>query len=213
MGKLLLTSSQVQVIASGFVSKSHPTISTASPIPSQLTNVVVSPVFLCTFALFFSGYMIQQRTLRELRVAIQPRGPPRGSHRESQPSSQAYLPERFRTTTTELEDGTIVQIESEAEREAKEQGVVIEVKKTKPDIKADKVADHKVNPEAKQKNIDIVEQLKAKVAEKMVPVSRPDIQAKNDKPLSRAQRRKMIKQDLQRSAQLEEPAYYQRRMW
>ncbi|KAF7549782.1 hypothetical protein G7Z17_g6181 [Cylindrodendrum hubeiense] len=189
MGKLLLTSSQVQVIASSFV------------------------IILCTFALFFSGYMIQQRTLRELRVAIQPRGSARASHRVSQPSSQAYLPERFRTTTTELEDGTIVEVESQAEREAKEQQVVVEVKQTKPDRQADKVTDHKVNPAAKQKNIDIVEGLKAKVVEKMTPASRPDIPVKEDKPLTRAQRRKMIKEDLQRSAQLEQPAYYQRRMW
>ncbi|KAH7126253.1 hypothetical protein B0J13DRAFT_611645 [Dactylonectria estremocensis] len=193
MAKLLLSSSQVQVMASSFV------------------------IILCTFALFFSGYMIQQRTLRELRVAIQPRGPQRGSRRGpqsvSEPSPQAYLPERFRTTTKELEDGTIVQLESEAEKEAKEQQVVIVVKQTKPDEQGDKMADHKVNTAAKQKNIDIVEELKAKASEKMKPVKRPEAPVKEEKPLTRAQRRKMIKQDLQRSAQLEEPAYYQRRMW
>ncbi|KAH7161313.1 hypothetical protein EDB81DRAFT_853731 [Dactylonectria macrodidyma] len=192
MAKLLLSSSQVQVMASSFV------------------------IILCTFALFFSGYMIQQRTLRELRVAIQPRGsqrgPRRGAHSVSEPSPQAYLPERFRTTTKELEDGTIVQLESEAEKEAKEQQVVV-VKQTMPDRQADNVADHKVNTAAKQKNIDLVEELKAKASEKMKPAKRPEVPIKEEKPLSRAQRRKMIKQDLQRSAQLEEPAYYQRRMW
>ncbi|KAK7433260.1 hypothetical protein QQZ08_000196 [Neonectria magnoliae] len=195
MAKLLLSSSQVQVIASGFV------------------------IILCTFALFFSGYMIQQRTLRELRFAIQPRGPSRGSR----PSPQAYLPERFRETTTELEDGTIVTLESEAQREAREQRVMIEVKQTKPGEEVEKVgkpsdemdkaAKSKVNPEAQQKNIDIVEEFKAKMSEKISAASQPGKSAKKSKPLTRAQRRKMIKQDLQRSAQLEEPAYYQRRMW
>ncbi|KAH6885332.1 hypothetical protein B0T10DRAFT_492458 [Thelonectria olida] len=201
MAKLLLTSSQVQVIASGLV------------------------VLLCTFALFISGYMIQQRTLNELRVAIQPRGGvPRNTQRVTNPSpyAHAYLPEHFREKKTRLEDGTVVVQESEAQREAREQHQAIEVTETpsgghavqKVIPKANKDIDFKVNQDAKQENIDIVEQLKAKMKEKMQPVTPPDVVAtKKSKPLSRAQRRKLIKQDLQRSAQAEDPAYYQRRMW
>ncbi|RDA95339.1 hypothetical protein CP533_3469 [Ophiocordyceps camponoti-saundersi (nom. inval.)] len=48
MRKILLTSSEVSVLAT------------------------LSTVVLCTLALFLSGYVIQQRTLRDLRAAIRP---------------------------------------------------------------------------------------------------------------------------------------------
>ncbi|KAI5467892.1 hypothetical protein BGZ63DRAFT_39164 [Mariannaea sp. PMI_226] len=201
MAKLLLTSSQVQVIASGLV------------------------VILCTFALFFSGYIIQQRTLNELRSAIQPRSIPGGAqrHRVSSPSpyAHAYLPEQFREKKTQLDDGTIIIEESQADRDAREQlqlvgaGEPASNSKSGKKIlkKAGKDLDFQVNQNAKQENINIVEQLKAKVKAKMAPASEPDAAVKNEKPLTRAQRRKMIKQDLQRSAQAEDGLYYQRRMW
>lgn len=175
-------------------------------------------MLLCTFALFISGYMLQQRTLNELRAAIQPRGIPRGAQRVTSPSpyAHAYLPEHFREKKTQLEDGTVV-VESDAQREARQQGRVIEVTMTEktPKVvpKAKPDVDFKVNQNAKQENIDIVEQLKAKMKEAMAPERPQDVAVMKDKPLSRAQRRKMIKQDLRKSSQAEDPAYYQRRMW
>ncbi|KAF5013657.1 hypothetical protein FDECE_349 [Fusarium decemcellulare] len=178
MARLLLSSSQVQIIASCLV------------------------VILCTFALFISGYVIQQRTLRELRLAIKPR--------HTRPSPKVYLPEKFRTKTKELEDGTIIDIDSEADMETRRQKLLIEVKETLPDIKGQSVEDNA----ALAKNIEIVKQLQAKVVEKMsTPEGHVEAPVKNHKPVSKATRRKMIKKELQRLAQAEEPAYYQRRMW
>ncbi|KAF4122849.1 hypothetical protein GMORB2_7156 [Geosmithia morbida] len=66
MRRILLTSSQVSFLITTFV--------------------IVS----CTLALFLSGYIIQQRTLRNLRASIRPRQP--------RPKPQIYLPEQFQTT-------------------------------------------------------------------------------------------------------------------
>ncbi|KAF4983163.1 hypothetical protein FZEAL_1386 [Fusarium zealandicum] len=177
MGKLLLTSSQVQIIASCLV------------------------VILCTFALFISGYVIQQRTLRELRVAIKPK--------PVRPSTKVYLPEKFKTRTKELDDGSVVDIDTEADIEARRQRLLIEVKETMPEDKEAGESDA-----ALQRNIEIVKQLQAKVVEKMsAPEGHVEAPVRNHKPVSRAKRRKMIKQELQRLAQSDEPAYYQRRTW
>ncbi|KAM5348882.1 hypothetical protein ACJ41O_008705 [Fusarium nematophilum] len=180
MAKLLLTSSQVQVIASCLV------------------------VILCTSALFFSGYVIQQRTLRELRMAIKPR--------HTRPSPKVYLPEKFRTRTKELEDGSVVDIDAEADMEVRRQRLMIEVKETVPEMTVQQ--DGEATSTASSKNIEIIKELQAKVVEKMsAPAGHVEAPVKNHKPVSRATRRKMIKQELQRLAQADEPAYYQRRMW
>ncbi|KAF4972109.1 hypothetical protein FSARC_1249 [Fusarium sarcochroum] len=176
MAKLLLTSGQVQVIASCFV------------------------VLLCTFALFFSGYVIQQRTLRELRTAIKPRA-------QTRPSPKVYLPEKFQMRTKELEDGQVIDIDHEADVEVRRQRLLVEIKETKPNMDT---TDNAVL----ERNIEIIKQLQAKVVDKMsTPEGHVEAPVKNHKPVSRAKRRKMIKQELQKSAQADEPAYYQRRMW
>jgi hypothetical protein len=69
------------------------------------------PVLFFTTALFLSGYAIQARTLRDLRAAIRPQA------RTAAP--RIALPDRFRETTAELADGTVVVLESDAEREAR----------------------------------------------------------------------------------------------
>ncbi|UPL01458.1 hypothetical protein LCI18_012392 [Fusarium solani-melongenae] len=178
MARLLLTSSQVQIIASCIV------------------------VVLCTSALFISGYVIQQRTLRELRVAIKPRN--------TRPSPKVYLPEKFRTRTKELEDGSVVDIDTEADIEVRRQRLLIEVKETLPGAKLESAEGNA----ALERNIELVKQLQSKVVEKMsTPEGHVEAPVKNHKPVSRAQRRKMIKNELQKLAQGDEPAYYQRRMW
>lgn len=154
---------------------------------------------MCTLALFLSGYAIQQRTLRDLREAIRPR--------QSKPSPRAYLPERFKTTTRVLEDGTTVVVESEAEREAREmQGTVVEVRPTMPERTVD---EGEVSAEKRA----IVEALKAQVAEKTWMVENPDPMSKSRVPITRAQRRKMIKDEFERLAQPQEETYHRRKMW
>ncbi|KAF4450680.1 hypothetical protein F53441_6221 [Fusarium austroafricanum] len=176
MAKLLLTSGQVQVIASGFV------------------------VVVCTFALFISGYIIQQRTLEQLRLAIKPRA-------ETRPSPKVYLPEKFQVRTKELEDGRVIDIDTEADIEVRRQRLLVEIKETKPNVDAE-------GNEVLARNIEIIKQLQAKVVDKMsTPEGHVEAPVKNHKPVTKAKRRKMIKQELQKSAQAEDGLYYQRRMW
>ncbi|CEI69971.1 hypothetical protein FVEN_g7172 [Fusarium venenatum] len=176
MARMLLTSSQVQVIASCFV--------------------VVS----CTVALFISGYIIQQRTVSQLRSAIKPRA-------ETRPSPKVYLPEKFQVRTKELEDGRVIDIDTEADIEVRRQRLLVEIKESKPmvDIEGDATL---------QRNIEIIKHLQAKVVDKMsTPEGHVEAPVANHKPVSKAKRRKMIKQELQKSAQAEDGLYYQRRMW
>ncbi|KAM0342800.1 hypothetical protein ACHAPU_009164 [Fusarium lateritium] len=176
MAKLLLTSGQVQVIGSCFV------------------------VVVCTFALFISGYVIQQRTLTQLRSAIKPRA-------ETRASPKIYLPEKFKVRTKELEDGRVIDIDTEADIEVRRQRLLVEIKETKPNVDTE-------GDEALAKNLEIIKQLQAKVVDKMsTPKGHVEAPVPNHKPVSKSKRRKMIKQELQKSAQAEDGLYYQRRMW
>lgn len=172
-------------------------------------------VILCTTALFLSGYTIQQRTLRELRAAIRPRESPK-----------VHLPDRFKTSTTELKDGTVIFVESEAELETKEQQIsIVEVKQSEPEaekapekiepaaVPSEKEESKKSTKSATEKQVAMVEKLKAKVAEKTWAVENPDPLSKNRVPITRAQRRQQIKDELRRLSQSEKPIYYQRRLW
>ncbi|KAJ4135854.1 hypothetical protein NW768_003456 [Fusarium equiseti] len=176
MAKLLLSSGQVQVIASCFV------------------------VVTCTFALFISGYIIQQRTLNQLRTAIKPRV-------DTRTSPRVYLPEKFQVRTKELEDGRVIDIDTEADIEVRRQRLLVEVKESKPNVDVE-------GNDALVRNLEIIKQLQAKVVDKMsTPEGHVEAPVANHKPVSKAKRRKMIKQELQKSAQAEDGLYYQRRMW
>lgn len=211
MGKILLTSSQVNVIVTSVIGKSLPTRSHSS----ILTNSFL--VVLCTSALFLSGYVIQQRTLHELRVAIKPR-PSRPSPKVS---PNFYLPEQFKTPTTKLDDGTILVLGGELEAEAKQQQQVIEVELTAPEQveekqvkpvkqKAQVVAQKKKKTEKKKGKGEMV---KEETVKHSWAVDHPDPLVKTEKPISRAERRRLIKEEIRRLSQLDKPLYYQRRLW
>ncbi|KAK4187274.1 hypothetical protein QBC35DRAFT_499204 [Podospora australis] len=185
---MLLTSGQVSVAVSGAV------------------------VFFCTLALFLSGYAIQQRTLRDLREAIKP-GP--------KPSPKIFLPDRFSQSTTELPDGTIVILDDDSnvsrpphEDPNAPEVAVVEVKPT--------VQGPEENP-AKQKGKTTKAAKSGKTAEKKKGgffsiwgkkgQKEKDDAAAAQKPMSRAERRRRIKEEIQRLAQGEERGLYQRRLW
>ncbi|KAI1873967.1 uncharacterized protein JN550_003236 [Neoarthrinium moseri] len=155
----------------------------------------VGDVILFTTALFLSGYVIQQRTLRDLRRAIRP---------DPRPSPKIYLPDRFKQSTTELEDGSIVEIGDSDDNlpgvdgRQKQDGFVVEVRPTVPeDVPAEKPAE-KEPKELKKRGKSKKEQNKAE---------------EEEKPISRAERRRRIKQDIMELSQGEGPVYYQRRLW
>ncbi|PHH62857.1 hypothetical protein CDD81_6657 [Ophiocordyceps australis] len=168
-------------------------------------------VVVCTLALFLSGYVIQQRTLRDLRVAIRPREvrahPPR-----------AYLPEYFRPRQEEDVDGVGI-AESEAEKEAREMQQALAAKtdprlarstQASPDADDDD-DDEAAGSSARQRAV--VEELQAQVAAKAWGVEHPDPAKHSRIPVTRAERRRIIKEEIRRLAAAEQPVYYQRRLW
>ena len=212
MRRILLTSSQVSVLVTTFVGKLH---SFASHKETRRTKVKFanhdtlfsSIVLSCTVALFLSGYAIQQRTLRQLRTAIQkPRVP--------KPKPNVYLPEKFRKTKV-LEDGTSIDVESQAERERREQREdqeqVIEVKPTLPETSADDRG--KQGTGASKQQQAMVASLQAQVAQKSWGVEHPDPLSNNKLPVTRAERRRLIKEEMTRLSRSDEKIYYQPRLW
>ncbi|KAF3355306.1 hypothetical protein VdG1_04267 [Verticillium dahliae VDG1] len=127
---------------------------------SQVSALITTFIIIsCTTALFLSGYVLQQRTVSQLRAAIR--------QHPLNPSPRPNLPDRFRSTTTELDDGTIIVLESEAQAEANQRDPVI---------------------------------------------LNPDPSAEDQKPISLAQRRRLIKEELFRLSHDDKPVHYQRRL-
>ncbi|KAL6866769.1 hypothetical protein J3F83DRAFT_741064 [Trichoderma novae-zelandiae] len=208
MRRVLLTSSQVSMLATATM------------------------ILLCTSALFLSGYAIQQRTLRELRAAIRPRESPK-----------AHLPEEFRGALTELEESRLLVVETEAQRWSREaRGLVppqshvadAEIQVEETPVEVEPKAEPEPEPERKQQEEEEEEEehkaavpdgeptkeqlamlrtIQKSVADKSWSVENPDPLSKNKAPISRAERRKLIKEEIQRLAQSDKPVYYQRRLW
>lgn len=162
--------------------------------------------------------------MQNLRAAIRP---------DNQP--QIYLPDRFRGDTTELEDGTIVMLD-EYNRPVRmkdgrvsvgkgkpSQGVldgdkgeavveVVEVKETLPELPGEEEV-------VVQAELVKEEELPHDTADGQTREELGGLQQQQDpdgeeqKPLSRAERRRLIKEEIQRLAQGEQPVYYQRRLW
>ncbi|KAL6901542.1 hypothetical protein GGI43DRAFT_383153 [Trichoderma evansii] len=203
MGRLLLTSGQVSMLATATM------------------------IILCTSALFLSGYAIQQRTLRDLRAAIRPRQSPK-----------AHLPEEFRGALTDIEEDGLIVLETEGQRwsrEARAMGskaqarvsdaeIQVELTPVESEPESEPKAEQKEeeqkeapaavpNGEPTKKQLEMLEKIQQSVADKSWAVENPDPLSKNKAPISRAERRKMIKDEILRLAQSEKPVYYQRRLW
>lgn len=165
---------------------------------------------LCTTALFFSGYVIQQRTLKDLRKAIRP---------DPRPSPQIYLPDRFKQSTTELEDGTVINTDRQdapSDNPKQQKSVfVIEVRPTIPEEVAQKplmVDASKEKPDTREgtkEMVDSVPRSKKKGSKKQNHKG----EVEEEGPPSRAERRRRIKAEIKELSQGESPMYYQRRLW
>ncbi|EFY87096.1 hypothetical protein J3458_021065 [Metarhizium acridum] len=189
---------------------------------SALVSIIV--VILFTLALFLSGYALQQRTLQDLRVAIRP------GH--TKPSPKAHLPDYFKRETVRLQDGTVVVRESLADKDEKariakkyelhgdEDRAKTEQKqgddaRLAPEQRAhdEAQADGGTRRRATEEQLAMLETIKERAAGQAWGVDHPDPLAKNPLPVTRAERRKLIKDEIQRLAQAEKPVYYQRRLW
>ncbi|KAK7734745.1 hypothetical protein SLS53_007851 [Cytospora paraplurivora] len=219
-------------------------------LTSSQVSVALSSLIVISFttALFLSGYVIQQRTVRNLRAAIKPNTSP-----------QVYIPDEFRTDTSELADGTLVVLD-EYNRPVRQklgknrQGpptkqhhgggddehVVIEVKETTP-------PDGVEEQQQQQQRVLAIEILQQETEDAENPIIKPrqpqprapadagpqkapwEVRARaprsgeedqvenpddeTKKPVSRAERRRLIKEEIERLASGEQPVYYQRRLW
>lgn len=183
--------------------------------------------------------------MRNLRAAIKPNTSP-----------QVYLPDEFRTDTSELADGTIVVLD-EYNRPVRQKGaasrrpkvleqhdgdgdddsapLVVEVKETLPegDLDEQQAAQRAMAIELLQQETEEAEGSAPRDegggspddagpppvapwevrAEGVRPgeVENPDDESK--KPVSRAERRRLIKEEILRLSHGEQPVYYQRRLW
>ncbi|KAG5976946.1 hypothetical protein E4U55_007132, partial [Claviceps digitariae] len=66
---------------------------------------------------------------------------------------------------------------------------------------------------ATEEQLRILSSLTAHAAKQAWGVDHPDPLAKNPLPITRAERRRLIKEEIQRLAQTDKPVYYQRRLW
>ncbi|KAK0105748.1 hypothetical protein ONS95_004267 [Cadophora gregata] len=189
-------------------------------LTSAQVSVAISSaiVFFFTTALFLSGYVLQQQTVRDLRAAIKPQ------LQRSKTAPDLFLP-------TLNEDGYLVdmvQIETRpVEQDVTEQVVeVSESERTRTEEAPDTENDDMVGATrwqkaARRKKLEEQAQ-QAKGAQKPIvenpnkqsPQEKPKIKSKpKEKPMSRAERRKKIKEQIVAEGQGETFKGYRRRMW
>ncbi|KAH7634428.1 hypothetical protein B0T09DRAFT_361904 [Sordaria sp. MPI-SDFR-AT-0083] len=216
-------------------------------------------VFIFTAALFLSGYVIQQRTLRDLRQAIKP---------APRPSPKTYLPDQFKKVNNKFPDDTVVPVRddgivieikpttpkvvhetSETEEENQQKKPIPTLKEPAPESIPQKAKNKKTSSERARKYREqqqlrkqqqkeqerlVVQQgqqqqdysttpdeaeqqgtnegIPIEIPEGMLEHPDPDMRAK--KAVSPAERRRLIKEEIQKLAQPEERGYYQRRrLW
>ncbi|KAH8660772.1 hypothetical protein BGZ60DRAFT_566471 [Tricladium varicosporioides] len=185
---MLLTSSQVSVAISSFI------------------------VFFFTLALFLSGYVLQQQTVRDLRAAIKPQIV------RPQPELQLYLPPQFREHDEELPGDAsdlvpdlkrdVVNGDSRGNDGEDDEDMVGATRWQK--------AKRRKEREARQKalNGEGGEESPGNPASGQQGREGVEIQPKKEeKPLSRAERRKRIKEQILAEGDGESFKGYRRRAW
>ncbi|KAH9884184.1 hypothetical protein F4778DRAFT_572681 [Xylariomycetidae sp. FL2044] len=192
---------------------------TSSQVSVLLSSVIV---VACTTALFLSGYVIQQRTLRDLRTAINP-------NREPRPSPKIYYYETGEddgvggggggqnsgssTKFYKLQDGPAVQVPIPAPNKDGEDGFVV-VRRSVPaedEVVVDGAVDEEVGEDVEA--VGMPDESAAKPVTSTQNEGEKEESVEEEKPISRAERRRRIKAEIQRLSQGESPVYYQRRLW
>lgn len=144
-----------------------------------------------------SGCAIQHRTLRELRIGI----------KTPRPSPRLHLPDRFAHATTELEDGTVVIVEDEYHADRRAIQTQVEAR-TLPvaSVLGKGVSD------GETEDGEILTAREANERAQREDMAHPDPSAVDQRPVSRAERRRLIREELWRLSHVEGPGY-QRRKW
>ncbi|TWU71900.1 hypothetical protein ED733_001800 [Metarhizium rileyi] len=230
MRKALLTSSEVSALVSIVV-----------VVEAKLQyNVIIltNLVLLFTLALFLSGYALQQRTLQDLRVAIRP-GHIRPSPKAHLPNYFKRETVELQDGTVVVKESLADQDEkariaqkyelrqekkpktrsrsrsksgTKAEPETKKTGEVGPEPEPQPQVKIE-AQNSEAKKQATEEQLLMLEVIEKHAAQQAWGVDHPDPLAKNPLPITRAERRKLIKDEIQRLAQADKPVYYQRRLW
>ena len=214
---MLLTSGQVSVAISSFVGMCI--------IKFQLGRnalIGVATVFLFTSALFLSGYVLQQQTVRDLRAAIKPKPTPE--------NARMYLPKQFVVQPTPSPKAGIAGVSVETQV-LNDSDNVVEVRESSNDIPADGArqmdpsvvddsAEGRRGPRPAQDNsgggqaLHDHEPIELEDDPPQVPAYASLIPNKpKEKPLSRAERRKKIKDEILATGEGEGFKGYKRRQW
>jgi hypothetical protein len=170
-------------------------------------------VLFSTAALFMSGVVIQKRTLEEIRVGIKtPKPPP----------PKTYLPDRFRQSTTELKDGSVVIVDDDKTSTPLHKKTRVEVRRTEeettPRNEPAKAAESPLQrdqstPVKEEEKVVLRTEMERNIQEQLeANMEHPDPRVTDGRPLTRAERRRLIKEEIQRLSHVEGPAY-QRRLY
>ncbi|KAH7037306.1 uncharacterized protein B0I36DRAFT_313742 [Microdochium trichocladiopsis] len=150
-----------------------------------------------------SGYVLQQRTLNKLRTAVIQQMQPR-------PSPKIFLPDKFKDQATAGESGAFANMDLDGSDRGSStsdnidgtDALYIEVRPTVPD-------DSEESPEKNQQQ----QQQKVLSSDGSADDSAEEPEVVVEKPMTNAERRRKIKEEIRRLAQSGEPVYYQRRLW
>lgn len=132
-----------------------------------------------------------------MRAAIKPK--PR-------PSPDTFPPDSFRQSTTELPDGSVAVVDNDQAEAAS----VVEVRPTLPNADTRKALSDGQRVDDQLLNA-------ARDKRKRKKKGKGSIEAEDagtpQKPISRAERRRRIKEEIAKLSQGQERGYYQRRLW
>ncbi|KAG9231836.1 hypothetical protein BJ875DRAFT_545069 [Amylocarpus encephaloides] len=205
-------------------------------LTSSQVSVAISSAIVVSFtsALFLSGYVLQQATLRDLRAAIKPQMV------RPLPELQINLQSQYQNDNLEqrtIADATSVEIEKSSDNQdegSTANTVETRIQSTIPDKSEggseggeydDMIGATRWQKEKKRKERLLAEQQKQQrkmndvEGQKRNPVDEAAREAKNagtkleEKPMSRAERRKKIKEEILADGEGEEVQGYRRRMW
>ncbi|RDW62226.1 hypothetical protein BP6252_11659 [Coleophoma cylindrospora] len=192
---MLVTSSQVSVAISSFI------------------------VFLFTTALFLSGYVLQQQTVRDIRKAIKPK--PRPTH------NLIYLPKQFAEadgadTREKANDAQIVEVKMAGNENVVEEQTKKPAKIRHPSESTQKILDMaKLLPALEDatapggddasERADFLPDNEVRQVEAVQQATTAE--TGSEKPLSRAERRKRIKEEIMEGSEEGMLGAYKRRQW
>ncbi|KAK2624853.1 hypothetical protein QTJ16_006046 [Diplocarpon rosae] len=185
-------------------------------------------VFLFTTALFLSGYVLQQATVRDLRAAIKPqleRSLPRPDlFLPPQFNKEGYLVDMVKIETQPIRDdvgGELLEEVSTAQNGSEESNVEEDEQATK-DTSLNMVGATRWQKAARKKKIDNEKSRPAEAAQESNVVSIPAESPEEEgtikpqpgpKPVSAAERRRRIREQIISQGEGESFKGYRRRMW